>query len=77
MILWFGHLVADNGIQVGRKQVQFPKLCVFLYLEFRKVDKVQKQSNSEWYTPSSESFSLYNDRWLLDTWAIEMHFIPP
>jgi hypothetical protein len=30
-----------------RKQIQFPKLCVFFYLEFRMMAKVQKPSNCE------------------------------
>jgi hypothetical protein len=36
-----------------------PKRCVFLYLEFRAMDKVQKPSNSGCYTPSSKSFILH------------------
>jgi hypothetical protein len=31
----------------GRKQIQFPKRCVFYFLEYRTMDKVQKPSNSE------------------------------
>jgi hypothetical protein len=30
----------------GRKQIHFPKRCVFFYLEFRTMDKVQKPSYS-------------------------------
>jgi hypothetical protein len=38
-----------SGIRIGQKQIQFPKHCVFLYLEFRTMDKVQKPSNSVCY----------------------------
>jgi hypothetical protein len=31
----------------GRKQIQFPKRCVFYFLEYRTMDEVQKPSNSE------------------------------
>jgi hypothetical protein len=30
-----------------RKQIQFPKRCIFFYSEFRTKDKVQKPSNSQ------------------------------
>jgi hypothetical protein len=33
--------------------------CVFWYLEFLTVDKVQELGNSECYTPLSESFGFY------------------
>jgi hypothetical protein len=33
----------------GWKQTQFPKRCVFQFLEFRTMDKVQNPSNSECY----------------------------
>jgi hypothetical protein len=29
------------------KRIQFPKRCVFYFLEYRMMDKVQKPSNSE------------------------------
>jgi hypothetical protein len=45
---------------LGRKQIQFPKYCVFLYFEFRTMDKAHNPSDSECYTPSSEPFRLYN-----------------
>jgi hypothetical protein len=35
------------------------KHCFFSYLELRAMDKVQKPSNSECHTPSSESFRFY------------------
>jgi hypothetical protein len=34
-----------------RKQIQFPKRCVFLFIKYRTMDKVWKPSNSEQYTP--------------------------
>jgi hypothetical protein len=43
----------------GRKQIQYPKRCFLLYLEFLTMDKDQKPSNSECYTPSSERFRFY------------------
>jgi hypothetical protein len=42
-----------------RKLDLFPKRCVFLFIEFRTMDKVQKPSSNECYTPSSESFRIY------------------
>jgi hypothetical protein len=33
----------------GWKQIQFPKGCVFCFLEFRTMNKVQNPSNSECY----------------------------
>jgi hypothetical protein len=36
-------------------QIQFPKRCVFWFVEIRTMDKVQKLSSNECYTPSSES----------------------
>jgi hypothetical protein len=43
----------------GWKHIQFPKRCVFYLVEYRTMGKVQKPSNSEWYTPSSEPFRMY------------------
>jgi hypothetical protein len=40
----------------GRKQIQFPKRCVLCFLEYRRMEKVQKPSNSVCYTRSSEPF---------------------
>jgi hypothetical protein len=40
-----------------RANLQFPKRCVFYFLEYQKVDRVQKPCNSECYTPSSEPFN--------------------
>jgi hypothetical protein len=37
----------------------FRKRCVFLHLEFRTMENVYKCSNSECYTPSSQSFRFY------------------
>jgi hypothetical protein len=42
-----------------RKQIQFAKRYVFWYLEFRTMDRVQKASNSEYYTPLSDIFKFY------------------
>jgi hypothetical protein len=59
---WVSRLRPSSGILNTRKHNVtdlFPKRCVFLYLKFRTMDKVQKSSNSERYTPSSESFRLY------------------
>jgi hypothetical protein len=39
--------------------LNFQKRYVVHYLEFQKIDKVQKPSNSECYTLSSEPFGLY------------------
>jgi hypothetical protein len=39
-----------------RKQIQFPKRCVFWFVEIRTMDEVQKPSSNECYTPSSEPF---------------------
>jgi hypothetical protein len=36
-----------------------PKHCVFLYLEFWMIEKIQKPSAFECYTPVSECFSIY------------------
>jgi hypothetical protein len=41
----FGPLERAN--MSGRKQIQFPKRCVFYFLEYRLMDNVQKPSNSE------------------------------
>jgi hypothetical protein len=35
-------------------------LCFFYFLEYRTMNKVQNPSNSECYTPSSESFRNYS-----------------
>jgi hypothetical protein len=43
----------------GRKQIQFPKRCFLLYLEFQTINEVQNPSTSECYTPSSEPFRFY------------------
>jgi hypothetical protein len=43
----------------GRKQIQFPKRCVLLFLEYRTMDKVQKPSSPERHVPSSEPFKVY------------------
>jgi hypothetical protein len=48
-------LGAFSPLTWGRKQIQFPKCRVFYFLEYRTMEKVQKPSNSECYTPSSES----------------------
>lgn len=41
----------------GQKQIQFPKCCLILCsFEYQMMDKVQKSSNPECYTPSSETF---------------------
>jgi hypothetical protein len=44
----------------GRKQIRFPKRCVFLFVEIPTMDKVQKPSSNECYTPSSEPFRKKN-----------------
>jgi hypothetical protein len=38
------------------KQIQFPKRCVFKYLEFRATGAIQKSNNSECYALSLETF---------------------
>jgi hypothetical protein len=59
----------------GRKPIKFPKRCVFLFLEYRKtnkvqkpttaeyytrtMNKVQKPTTAEYYTPSLEPFRIY------------------
>jgi hypothetical protein len=55
---------ASNRVGVSpltwkRKQIQFPKRCVFYFLEYRTMDEVRKPSYSEYYTPSSEHFRIY------------------
>jgi hypothetical protein len=50
-------------------KIEFPKCCVFQFLEYWTMDKVQKPSNSECYTPSSEplkihSFSVKKGKWV-------------
>jgi hypothetical protein len=42
----------------GQKQTYFPKRFLW-YLEFRLINKIQKPSNSECCTPSSEPFWFY------------------
>jgi hypothetical protein len=42
-----------------RKQIQFPKRCVFSFLEYRTMLKVQEPSNSVCCTPSSDPFRIY------------------
>jgi hypothetical protein len=37
-------------------------LCSLVFLEYRRMDKVQKSSNSECYTPSLELFRIYKKR---------------
>jgi hypothetical protein len=40
--------------------MQFPKRCVILrFIEYRAMGRVQKPSNLERYTPSSEPFRIY------------------
>jgi hypothetical protein len=51
--------VAPPPLIWGQKQIQFPKHCVFLYLELWTMDKVQTLSDSDCYTPSSESFRFF------------------
>jgi hypothetical protein len=43
----------------GQKQIQLPKRCILQFFEYRTMGKVQKPSNSECYTPSSEPFKIY------------------
>jgi hypothetical protein len=43
----------------GEKQIQFPKRRVFLSLEYRTMEKVQKPSNCDCDTPSSEPYRIY------------------
>jgi hypothetical protein len=50
----------------GRKQIQFPKSCVFCFLEYRTMDVVQKPSNSVCYTLSSEPFRIYQNSHVLN-----------
>jgi hypothetical protein len=42
-----------------RKLDLFPKRCVFWFVEIQMMDKVQKLSSNECYTPSSEPFRMY------------------
>jgi hypothetical protein len=51
---WPKFLMKDSDFQAARlrksrkwKQIQFPKHCVFWYVEFQMMDKVQKPSDSE------------------------------
>jgi hypothetical protein len=44
-----------------RKQIQFPKRCVLWFVEIRTMDKVQKLSSNECYTPSSEPLRMYEE----------------
>jgi hypothetical protein len=41
--------------------MQFPKRCVLYSLEYRTMEKVQKPSNSVYYTSSSEPFRIYEN----------------
>jgi hypothetical protein len=41
------------------EKIQFPKSSALYYLEFRSMDKVQKQSYFERYAPSPEPFRFY------------------
>jgi hypothetical protein len=43
-----------SPITWGWKQIQLPKHCVLWFLYYRKMHKVQKPTNSECYTSSSE-----------------------
>jgi hypothetical protein len=58
------HNVSETGsvsvlrLGEGRKHIRFPKRCVFKFLKYRTMGKVQKPSNSEYYTPSSEPFRI-------------------
>jgi hypothetical protein len=46
-------------LTLRRKQIQLPKHLVFCFLEYRAMEKVQKPSKSECYTPSSEPLRIY------------------
>jgi hypothetical protein len=51
-----------SSLTWGRKQIQFPKCCVFSFV-FRKIrtmDKARKPNISVCYTPSSEPYSIYS-----------------
>jgi hypothetical protein len=58
-IVWYSKNTQNNA--TFRKQIQFPKRCVILcILEHQTMDKVQEPNNPYRYTPSSESFRIYN-----------------
>jgi hypothetical protein len=49
----FHHSPEDGNI------ISFRNVVFFRFLEHRMMDKVQKPSNPECYTPSSEPFKIY------------------
>jgi hypothetical protein len=60
------HDVSKTGsfsiLRWGEKRIQFPKRRVFYFLVYRTMEKVQKPSNSECYTPSSVPFRII-EKW--------------
>jgi hypothetical protein len=50
--------VGVSPLTWGQKQVQFPKLYILQFLEYRTLDEVQKPNNSECYAPSLEQFRI-------------------
>jgi hypothetical protein len=43
----------------GRKEIQFPKLCILHFLEYWMINKAQNPINYEHSTPSAEPFRIY------------------
>jgi hypothetical protein len=48
-----------NHLTRSQKQMCFQNIVFFLVLEYWTMDNVQKLSNPECYTPSSEPFRIY------------------
>jgi hypothetical protein len=46
----------------GWKQIQFPKHCAFLFLEYRAIEKVKNPSNSENKNAYNRIFVLHGPR---------------
>jgi hypothetical protein len=58
----------SDSLTWGRKHVQFPKRCVFQFLDDRTTNKVQKPTNSECYTSLSERNISYLLKELSPSW---------
>jgi hypothetical protein len=58
----------------GLKQIEFPKRCVFWFLQYQMMDKVWKPSNSEYYIPLLEPFTIHSvsviDNWINESFGL-------
>jgi hypothetical protein len=58
---WSTQQSVSNLLNWGWKQIQFPEVVFFSVLEYRPLGKVQRPTYSEYYTPPSEPFRIYEN----------------